>query len=104
MNGLRRPVTAPAPRPVRAARRGSHADEDKEKLKDLPLYRPPNFNEEDMSDKPGWMRLKPQLTDEEIAALDEFRRNQILTLLSLDRAIEKVMGTLTETVLIFLAD
>ena len=73
------------------------ADEDKEKLKDLPLYRPPNFNEEDMSDKPGWMQLKPMLTDEDVAALDEFRRNQILTLLSLDRAIEKVMGTLTET-------
>lgn len=73
------------------------ADEDKEKLKDLPLYRPPNFNEEDMSDKPNWMQLKPMLTSEEIAALDEFRRNQILTLLSLDRAIEKVMGTLTET-------
>lgn len=73
------------------------ADEDKDKLKDLPLYRPPNFNEEDMSDKPEWMQLKPQLTDEDIAALDEFRRNQILTLLSLDRAIEKVMGTMQET-------
>ena len=73
------------------------AEEDKDKLQDLPEYRPPNFNEEDMSDKPAWIAEKPFLNETEIAELETFRRNQILTLLSLDRAIEKVMGTLTET-------
>lgn len=73
------------------------AEEDKDKLQDLPAYRPPSFNEEDMSDKPAWMAQRPLLNETEIAALETFRRNQNLTLLSLDRAIEKVMGTLTET-------
>ncbi len=73
------------------------ADEDKGKLKDLPAYRPPNFNEEDMSDKPAWMAQKPFLNETEIAEIDAFRRNQDLTLLSLDRTIEKIMGALTET-------
>jgi arylsulfatase A-like enzyme len=73
------------------------AEEDKDKLKDLAPYRPPNFNEEDMSDKPAWMGQKPLLNETEIAKIDAFRRDQILTLFSLDRAIEKVMGTLTET-------
>ena len=73
------------------------AEEDKDKLQDLPAYRPPSFNEEDMSDKPAWMAQRPLLNETEIAALEIFRRNQNLTLLSLDRAIEKVMGTLTET-------
>ena len=73
------------------------AKEDQDKLPDLTAYRSPSFNEEDMSDKPAWMIQKPLLTDAEIAELDKFRRDQILTLLSLDRAIERVMGTLTET-------
>ena len=73
------------------------ADEDKGKLKDLPAYRPPNFNEADMSGKPEWMAQRPLLNETEIAEIDAFRRNQDLTLLSLDRTIEKIMGTLVET-------
>jgi arylsulfatase A-like enzyme len=73
------------------------ADEDKGKLKDLPAYRPPNFNEADMSDKPQWMAKNLPLNETEIATMETFRRNQDLTLLSLDRTIEKIMGTLTET-------
>jgi N-acetylglucosamine-6-sulfatase len=67
------------------------ADEDKNKLKDLPAYRPPNFNEADMSDKPTWMSQNLPLNEKEIAAMETFRRNQDLTLLSLDRTIEKIM-------------
>jgi len=73
------------------------ANEDKDKLQDLPAYRPASFNEEDMSDKPLWMSQKPFLNETEIAEVEKFRRNQNLTLLSLDRAIEKIMSTLTET-------
>jgi len=73
------------------------ADEDKGKLKDLPPYRPPSFNEADMSDKPQWMAQKPLLNETEIATIDTFRRNQDLTMLSLDRAIDKIMGTLDGT-------
>jgi N-acetylglucosamine-6-sulfatase len=73
------------------------ADEDKGKLTDLPAYRPPNFNEADMSGKPEWMAQRPLLNEKEIAEIDAFRRNQDLTLLSLDRTVEKVIGTLAET-------
>jgi N-acetylglucosamine-6-sulfatase len=72
------------------------ADEDKNKLQDLPPYRPPSFNVADVTGT-KWMAQRPLLTETDIATIDAFRRNQDLTLLSLDRTIEKVMGTLTET-------
>lgn len=37
------------------------------------------------------------LTDEDIKVNDEFRRNQLLTLISLDRSIAKIMAELKET-------
>ena len=82
----------------------------------LPLELPPrlpNFNEADISDKPAWMVDKdkdPLLGDADIQAIDDFRRNQILTLYSLDRTLEKVINKLSETgeldntVIIFLSD
>lgn len=86
------------------------AEEDISKLPDLPQHRPPNFNETDVSGKPQWLQNKPILSPEEIAAIDSFRRDQILTLLSLDRAIEKIMetltdsGTLDQTMVFYLSD
>lgn len=86
------------------------AEEDSNKLLDLPLHRPPSFNEEDISDKPAWLATDPPLTEEEIASTDEFRRNQILTLFSLDRTINQIVNTMREsneldnTLIIFLSD
>jgi N-acetylglucosamine-6-sulfatase len=84
--------------------------------KDLGLYpdlapnRPPSFNEEDVSDKPTWLQQKEFLTDEEIDSIDTFRRNQILTLVSLDRAIGRMLdrleekGELDNTFIVFISD
>jgi arylsulfatase A-like enzyme len=86
------------------------ANEDLDLLTDLPPHRPPSFNEADVSDKPGWLAAKPLLTEEEITGIDEFRRNQLLTLISLDRTIGKVMtelqntGMLDNTFILFLSD
>lgn len=86
------------------------APEDQDKLLDLPPYRPPSFNEDDISDKPAWLAGDPLLTPEEISTIDEFRRNQLLTLIALDRTIDQVMeqmnksGELDHTVIIFLSD
>ncbi|MCC6298418.1 MAG: sulfatase-like hydrolase/transferase [Anaerolineales bacterium] len=69
-----------------------------------------SFNEEDLTDKPAWMRDEPLLTDEAIAELDKFRRDQILSLASLDRSIDELIGELQQfglldrTVVIFLSD
>ena len=66
-------------------------------MDDLPPHRPPNFNEEDISDKPEWLANRSQLTEEEIQEIDEFRKNQLLTLISLDRTIKRVMDELRVT-------
>ena len=86
------------------------ANEDLNLLKDLPPHRPPSFNEADISDKTQWLANKPLLTEEEIAGNDEFRRNQLLTLISLDRTIARIMtelqstGMLDNTFVLFLSD
>jgi len=86
------------------------AKEDRGLLPDLPPYRPPSFNEPDASDKPDWLASQRPLSDEEIEQLDDFRRNQLLTLISLDRSISKVMaelkntGMLDNTFVLFISD
>jgi len=86
------------------------APEDVNLYPDLAPYRPPNFNEADVSDKPSWWQSRPPLTEAEIAEVDTFRRDQILALVSLDRSIGKIMeklkatGELDNTVVIFLSD
>jgi arylsulfatase A-like enzyme len=86
------------------------AKEDRDLLKDLPANRPPSFNEQDMSDKPASMANQALLSDEEIKELDAFRRNQILTLLSLDRTMAEVLqqleeqGEMDNTFILFLSD
>ena len=61
---------------------------------DLEPYRPPSFNEADVSDKPSWLEKKPLMDEKEIAAIDKFRRDQILSLVSLDRAVGALMDSL----------
>lgn len=86
------------------------AKEDEGLLTDLAPHRPPNFNEEDISDKPDWISWRPLLSDETIAEIDTYRRNHLLTLISLDRAIGKIMielknsGELDNTMVIYLSD
>lgn len=84
--------------------------EDEDRFPDLPPHRPPNFNEADNSDKPDSINFRPLYDDEGIEKIEKFRRDQILTLLSADRAIEAIIkkleetGELDNTVIIFLSD
>ncbi len=84
--------------------------EDKELYTDLPPYRPPNFNEADNSDKPAAIANKPIIDEAGITVIENTRRRQILTLVSLDRSIGAVMeklketGELDNTVVIFISD
>jgi arylsulfatase A-like enzyme len=87
------------------------AEEDKHLYYDLPMHEPPNFNEEDISDKPNWIiERNPLLTPEQIIEMERYRRFQILTLMPVDRAIKNLldkldeMGELDQTVIIFLSD
>lgn len=84
--------------------------DDKGLFPDLPPFRPPNYNEADISDKPASITKKPLFTAVEDAQVDNTRHRQILTLVALDRSIGAIMQKLTETgeldntVVIFLSD
>lgn len=86
------------------------AIEDEGLYPNLAPHRPPSYNEEDFSDKPASITHKQLLTESDSATLDKFRRDQILTLASLDRAVETIVqkladdGELNNTVIIYLSD
>ena len=64
---------------------------------DLQPYRPPNYNEGDVSDKPAWVRALRPLSAEDQASIDEQRKDQYRTLLSVDDAVDTVVAALTDT-------
>ncbi|MBN8656018.1 MAG: sulfatase [Anaerolineae bacterium] len=88
----------------------SPAPEDANLFDDLPPHRPPSFNEEDVSDKPNWLANEPLLPPDVIVSTDVFRLNQLRTLVSLDRAIGKILqelenqGELDNTFILYISD
>ena len=72
--------------------------------------RPPSFNEEDVSDKPRWLRQKPPLGESEIARIDEQYRTRLRTMLAVDDLIGNVVealrksGELDNTYIFFTSD
>jgi N-acetylglucosamine-6-sulfatase len=65
-----------------------------DKLSDLPQYDPPNFNEQDVTDKPQWVQDLPLLTKYEIKRIQDFRNRQARSLMAVDDAIGKIIGAL----------
>jgi arylsulfatase A-like enzyme len=86
------------------------AEEDLGLYLNLPPHRPPNFNEEDLSDKPRSVSNKPLLDQQGMAHIDGIRLAQLQTLASLDRSIGEIMqklediGELDQTMVVFLSD
>lgn len=84
--------------------------EDKGLYTDLPPYRPPSYNEVDVTDKPLSIAEKSPLSEEDSTQIENIRRRQIQTLVSLDRSIGEIMqkleaiGKLDNTVVFFLSD
>jgi arylsulfatase A-like enzyme len=76
----------------------------------LDPWRPASFNEANVSDKPLWVRSLPLMSQTVIDMGDQFRIKQLESLLSVDRAIESLIGVLEETgrydntVFVFLSD
>jgi N-acetylglucosamine-6-sulfatase len=54
----------------------------------------PSFNEKDVSDKPTWIRSRPRLTADDIAAIDIRREKRVETLQALDDLVAGVVNTL----------
>jgi N-acetylglucosamine-6-sulfatase len=77
---------------------------------DLPLPRPPNFNERVVVDKPGWVRALPRLDTTAIGDLTTIFRRRREALLAVDDLVEKVVSTLRsegildDTYIVFTSD
>jgi N-acetylglucosamine-6-sulfatase len=61
-----------------------------------PLPMPPNFNEADVSDKPGGVRNLPLLSTDRIAEIRRAYRCELESLLSVDEGVEQVIDELAE--------
>jgi arylsulfatase A-like enzyme len=77
---------------------------------DLEPYRPPNYNEADISDKPAWLRNRPQLSAQDQKDLDSLRQRQLQMLWSLDQSIDAIVaelknqGQLDQTAIFYISD
>lgn len=62
-----------------------------------PLPKPPNFNEEDVSDKPGWVRWRERLTPEQIREVTLNYRKRLRSLQAVDEMVAALVKNLRET-------
>lgn len=81
-----------------------------ERFTETPLPKPPSFNEEDVSDRPGYVADLPRLTDERVAQLEESQRDRLRGLLTPDDAVRRIVevlkseGELDNTYIVFWSD
>jgi N-acetylglucosamine-6-sulfatase len=64
---------------------------------ETPLPRSPSFNEEDVSDKPRWIRNNPLLTEDQITAMEALYRRKLRSMLSVEHMIWRVLKALKES-------
>lgn len=64
---------------------------------DLAPWRPPSYDEADVSDKPAWVRALQPLSEPRREHIDALRRNQYASLLAVDRAVGGLIGALRDT-------
>jgi N-acetylglucosamine-6-sulfatase len=76
----------------------------------LEVYRPPNYLEKDVSDKPAWVRSRPRWDLARRTAVDSLRRRMYETLLSVDDGTNILLdalaasGRLSNTLIVFTSD
>jgi N-acetylglucosamine-6-sulfatase len=76
----------------------------------LPIEHSPNFNEQDIADKPNWVKKLPTLTQEQIITADLAQRRAITSLLAVDDGIKTIIDALIakkvfdNTIIIFMTD
>jgi len=63
----------------------------------LPPWRPPSFDEADVSDKPPWIRALPRIDSVAAAQIDANRRAEYQALLSVDDEVGAIVRALRET-------
>jgi arylsulfatase A-like enzyme len=76
----------------------------------LAPWRPPNYNETDVSDKPAWVQARPSLTAGRKGHIDAFRQRQYESLQAVDDAVAAIVrelrrsGRLRDTMIVFTSD
>jgi N-acetylglucosamine-6-sulfatase len=70
---------------------------DEGRFADLPPWRPPSFNEPDVSDKPAHVQAMIPLGPDRTAHDDALRINQYRTLQAVDRAVGRLLQALEDT-------
>jgi arylsulfatase A-like enzyme len=90
--------------------RATPAPGDEDLFGSLRPFRPPSFNEADVSDKPEYVRADDPLTAAEIELSDELRTNALRTLVAADRTVGSVLdaleaaGRMESTLVVFASD
>ncbi len=59
--------------------------------------RPPSFNEDDINDKPAWLRNRPPLGPRQMEQIDALYRRRLQSLQAVDELIERLVGALEAT-------
>jgi N-acetylglucosamine-6-sulfatase len=77
--------------------RAKPAPGDAGRFRHLPLPAPPSFNEENMTDKPGWLRKFPPLRRSEITDITGRYRCELASLLAVDRGVKRIDDALAAT-------
>ncbi len=67
------------------------------KFSGIPPWRPSSYNEEDVSDKPLWIRNLRPLSPTKQERGDALRQRQLETLLAVDRAVADLLAALSNT-------
>ena len=86
------------------------APRDAGSLAGIAPWRPPSYDEHDVSDKPAYMAALPRLRPAARARLDAFRQQQLEALLSIDEAVARLgqalvdTGRLGDTIVVFTSD
>ncbi len=79
-------------------------------FQDLQPHRPPSFDERNVADKPPYIRSLRRLSRARERAVDDFRRDQLQSLLAVDRGVGRLLSTLRhvgrlhDTMVIFTSD
>jgi N-acetylglucosamine-6-sulfatase len=64
---------------------------------DLPVWRPPSFNEGDRSDKPRYVQVLHRVGPDRTEYVDSLRRNQYRSLQAVDRAVDRLLDAMEDT-------
>ncbi len=63
----------------------------------VPLPRPPSFNEKDVSDKPSWIQARPPLTNRQINDMTQLYDKRLQAMEAVEDMLQNVVDTLAAT-------